>query len=116
MIDIMVTETCRAAGRNQSWAVFKEHVLFAEDIKEAHNILRGYLEHIYNVRRRKPIFVDTKSKGTLHSGWIYSGIEDTTYLQAWCSFYDHKTRLHVNPKTGAKYYTDSEALQIRGVK
>ena len=109
MVDITLIETCKEKGFGKKWYGFNDEVLYAEDITEAREILKNRLEGIYNIKRRKMIYQDTKSKGTLHVGYIYSGMEDNQFLQVWCSFYDHKTRLPINPKTGEKYYAEVEA-------
>lgn len=112
MVDIVILELCKAMGPSRGWMEFKNKILYAEDIQEAREVLTSYLEHIYNVKRRKLIYIDTKSKGTLHVGYQYSGTEDKNILQAWCSFYDHKTRTYINPRTGARYYSDEEAMEL----
>jgi len=96
MIKIIITEICRPMGRNQSWSRFKKHEINTTSVAQARVELKEYLGNgIYNVKRpRQYVFVDTKSRGTIRTGYIYSGIEDTNYLQAWCSFYettDNKT-------------------------
>ena len=79
-------------GRGQKWYQFKAHEVNAPTIAAAKEALLQYLDNgIYNVKRpRQSIFVDAKSRGTIRTGYIYSGIEGTNYLQAWCSFYSTK--------------------------
>lgn len=96
MVKVIITETCRAAGRNQDWCRIRAHEVNAATIKGAKEELITYLDNgIYNIKRPKQsVYVDTKSRGTIRCGYIYSGKEDTQYLQAWCSFYrtdDDKT-------------------------
>lgn len=89
MVKVIITEMCRSMGRNQVWYRFKEKEINAPNILTARYMLKTYLDNgLYNIKRaRQSIYVDTKSRGTVRTGLIYSGIEDTNYLQAWCSFY-----------------------------
>lgn len=88
---VQIARTSRNAGRNDDWSRYDSethHFDSAQDacawIKEQYD---GSLRSLGP--RRVPIFVDTKSRGTIQCGWIYSGTErheeGTVYLRDWVS-------------------------------
>jgi len=109
MIDLVITETCKRHGSRENWSRFNDEVQHFADLEDA----REYLKSRYGKCSTHPMYQDTTSKGTLHIGRVYGFREMENDVQSWVSFYDGKTRLPINPKTGAPYYTDEEARKLR---
>lgn len=76
-----ITKTKRFFGRNQEWFKYDvKHERF-DTIKDA----RAWMRETYGNGKRQPIYVDTKSRGTFQTGWIFSSKDDDGYLQDWVS-------------------------------
>lgn len=90
-IIVQIDKTSRPAGRGGQWARYGSELAHFNTVREALAWIKGQ----YDGRtrpvgpRRVPVYVDTKSRGTIQTGWIYSGKEGdsdgTTYLQDWVS-------------------------------
>lgn len=98
---VEVTQTARAMGRNQEWCRYNNatHRFTNED-----DALNWIDANYSNKRGRKPIFVDTKSRGTIQSGWIYSGKDNGNYTQDWVTLSEvlsetERTAQSLNVKT-----------------
>lgn len=78
---VEIQETFRAMGRNQDWARGGYETLRFDTVADAMEAIRDR----YPQKRRKPIYQDTKSRGTIQAGWIFSNKLDweKTFQQDW---------------------------------
>lgn len=112
MIDLVITETCKLHGSREGFRVFNEEVQHFADMEDA----RAYLKERFGKCKTSSIYQDTKSKGTLRVGRVYGFRDMENDMQSWVNFYDGKTKLPIDPRTGKPYYTPEEAAAIKKEK
>lgn len=90
---IETTYTCRHAGKGQDWYSYDRNTARFDTVEDA----LAHIRAVYpNVKGRQPIYIDTKSRGTIQCGWIYSRREEqqdrsrangrsTVYCRDWVS-------------------------------
>lgn len=79
---VEISQTARHMGRNQEWFRYGNATHRFDNASDA---LAWIAANYPNAKSRKPIYVDTKSRGTIQTGWIYSGRDDGNYTQDWVS-------------------------------
>jgi hypothetical protein len=101
MIQLLITQTRRAAGLNQAWYRYGHVITHCATPKEAREFLRLH----YGKRRRSRMYADkTHPPRTEHVGWIYhwldhdhfAGTPSTFYYQDWVEI-RQVTCTHINP-------------------
>jgi hypothetical protein len=79
---VEITKTARGFGREQEW---RRYSVETNRFDNAADALRWIDEHYPRKKNRRPIFVDSKSQGTIQTGWIYPGRDCHNYTQDWVS-------------------------------
>lgn len=95
---VQITKTSRNAGRVGDWMRYDHKIHDFDSAEEAKAwVWENYVSNRYDGLfggKRRSVFVDTESRGTIQSGWIFSGKEEqqdrsrangrsTVYLQDW---------------------------------
>jgi|ERR1044071_5005305 hypothetical protein len=94
MIQMHVSMTARTPHPSSEWTIYHEYSKQFPDMASA----RDYLsDEYYYCKKRKPIYQDTKSRGTVQCGWCYcfKTREEgkVHYEQHWVSFHDVSARV-----------------------
>lgn len=74
-----IEKTARPYGRGQNWFRYDSKLLRFDSVPDA----LAEIVQRYRGKKRAPVYVDTKTRGTIQSGWIYSGRDDGNYTQDW---------------------------------
>ena len=79
---LCTTPTARAYGRNQQWFCCDNQK--TERFDTVADALAAVKKR-YGNAKRSPMYSDTKSRGTIQTGWVISGKNDDGYTQDWVS-------------------------------
>jgi hypothetical protein len=93
VIELHISYTLRSPHPSSEWTMVHEENKRFPDMAAAMGFLKQQYGH---VKKRRPCYVDTKSRGTIQCGWIYcyKGERDishgdmrTIYQQDWVHVY-----------------------------
>lgn len=115
---VKITRTSRPAGRNGEWRAYDFETHDFDSIAEARAWIKTeYDGHNRPLKTRKPMYIDTKSRGTIQTGWVFHGkITEgdrsrpncwrTDYLQDWVGI----ARVTKEPREGKQGECESVAV------
>lgn len=98
MIELHISYTLRSPHPSSEWTMVHEESKQFADMAEAKKFLKYRYGH---GKKRVPVYVDTKSRGTIQCGWIYcyKGERDishgdmrTIYQRDWVHVYEVEYR------------------------
>ncbi len=86
---MQVTMTGKGCHPDDKWAMYHYYEKRFDVMQDARNYLK---DEYYYCKTRKPMYVDTRSRGTIQCGWIYCmKVKEegkTHYEQHWVSLFE----------------------------